>query len=189
MTVTEVELKINETQLDIEQMRTMGLPESIIQEKENQLRIYNQMLEAIYHPAKADNLDTTTPNRLVKEVSSVFKISPEAMFEKTRKREVVGARQVYVYLLRTTDVVEQKVIPFEKTKFTTLNPDLHKRDRPTVLASHIGMDHATIMHCVKTTANLIDTDKYYRAMVEALQNRLLQGFVPMPDVTIKAYER
>lgn len=188
MTVTEVELKINETQLDIEQMRTMGLPESIIQEKENQLRIYNQMLEAIYHPAR-NVLDTTTPNRLVKEVSSVFKISPEAMFEKTRKREAVGARQVYVYLLRTTDVVEQKVIPFEKTKFARLNPDLHKRDRPTVLASHIGMDHATIMHCVKTTANLIDTDKYYRAMVEALQNRLLQGFVPMPDVTIKAYEK
>lgn len=188
MTVTEVELKINETQLDIEQMRTMGLPESIIQEKENQLRIYNQMLEAIYHPAR-NVLDTTTPNRLVKEVSSVFKISPEAMFEKTRKREAVGARQVYVYLLRTTDVVEQKVIPFEKTKFARLNPDLHKRDRPTVLAAHIGMDHATIMHCVKTTANLIDTDKYYRAMVEALQNRLLQGFVPMPDVTIKAYEK
>lgn len=188
MTVTEVELKINETQLDIEQMRTMGLPESVIREKENQLRIYGQMLDAIYHPTFRE-LDKTTPNRLVKEVSSVFKISPEAMFKKTRKREAVGARQVYVYLLRTTDVVEQKVIPFEKTKFARLNPDLHKRDRPTVLASHIGMDHATIMHCVKTTANLIDTDKYYRAMVEALQERLMKGFVPMPDVTIKAYEK
>lgn len=187
MTVTEVELKIEEKQLDIEQMRLIGFPEEVIREQEKQISIYRKMLEAI-QLGMVQSLDTSNPNKLLIEVASSFGISTERMFQKTRKREVVNARQVYVWLLRTTNVAKQTIIPYQQTKFVSLGAEMNKRDQPTFLGRHCGLDHATILHCLKVTNNLIETDKGYRELVNNLQRRLLIGQIPMPDIMIKAYK-
>lgn len=187
MTVTEVELKIEEKQLDIEQMRLIGLPEEVIREQEEQVRIYQEMLTAIQTGRQLD-LDSKVPSKLVKEVSSAFDITPERMFKKTRKREVVNARQVYIYLLRTTDVAGKRIIPFEKTKFARLDPRMGKRDRPNSLARHVGCDHATVLYSIETTFNHISTERDFRELVYGIQCKLLDGRIPMPDITIKAYK-
>jgi len=183
MTVTEVELKIIETHLDIDQMRIIGLPEEVIREKEKQLDIYNQMLEAINRGNVIP--DRNVPNALMKRICGVFAVNPEDMFRKCRKRKLVTARQAYLYLLKTTDVHNQKVIPFEKTKFFIRDPHMNKRDSPVALAAHVGLDHSSILHNVRVMADLVSVDKYHRALIEGIQDELLKGLIPMPDVTVQ----
>lgn len=78
----------------------------------------------------------------------------ETLQSKTRKREVVFARQLIMYFL-----VE------------------HTKESWAQIAAHYGKDHATAMHAYKTINNLIDTDRkikakiiLYNFQIEALVN-------------------
>lgn len=188
MTVTEVELKIAETQVDIDQMRLYGLPEDVIREKKNQLRIYNEIINAIQNPKSRQDLDRSCPNALLREISEITGVPAGDIFRKTHKREIVDARRFYVYLLRTTDPKEQRIIPYKETKFVSWRKHMDGRDRPNLLARHISKDHATILHYIRTTSELMESDRHYRAVVDEIQMRLLKGEIQMPDVTIKAYD-
>lgn len=188
MTVTEVELKIAETQLDIDQMRLCGIPEEIVREKENQLRIYNEMVAAIQNHRYGSDLDRSCPNMLLKEISKITGVPAGDIFRKIRKREIVDSRRLYIYLLRTTDPAEQKIIPYKETKFVSRGKHMDGRDSPNCLARHIQKDHATVLHYIRTTFELIESDRYYRREVNEIQMKLLKGEIPMPDITIKAYD-
>lgn len=188
MTVTEVELKIAETQLDIDQMRLSGIPEEIIAEKEKQLRIYNEMVDAIQNKRHGHALDRTSPNLLLKEISKITGVPAGEIFRETRKREYVDSRRLYVYLLRTTDPKEQRIIPCNETKFVSRGKHMDGRDSPNCLARHINKDHATVLHYIRVTFELMDSDRYYRKVVNEIQMKLLKGEIPMPDISIKAYE-
>lgn len=188
MTVTEVELKIAETQLDIDQMRLCGIPEEIVREKENQLRIYNEMVAAIQNHRYGSDLDRSCPNLLLKEISKITGVLVGDIFRETRKREVVDSRRLYVYLLRTTDPKEQKIIPYSETKFVSRGKHMDGRDSPNCLARHVGKDHATVIYYVRITFELMQTDKHYREVVAEIQGKLLCGEIPMPDITLKAYD-
>jgi hypothetical protein len=188
MTVTEVELKIAEIQLDIDQMRLSGIPEEIIQEKEKQLRIYNDMVDAIQKHRYGTDLDRSCPNMLLKEVSKITGVPAGDIFRKTRKREIVDSRRLYAYLLRTTDPREQRIIPYNDTKFVSRGKHMDGRDSPNCLARHIDKDHASVLYLIRTTFELMDSDKHYREVVNEIQQRLLNGEIPMPDISIKAYD-
>ena len=188
MTVTEVELKIAETQLDIDQMRLSGIPEEIIQEKEKQLRIYNDMVDAIQNKRYGHNLDRTCPNMLLKEISKITGVPAGDIFRVIRKRKIVDSRRLYVYLLRTTDPYDKKIIPYNETKFVSRGKHMDGRDSPNCLARHIQKDHATVLHYIRTTFELMESDRHYRAVVDEIQMKLLKGEIPMPDISIKAYD-
>jgi len=72
------------------------------------------------------------------------------MQSKTRKREIVQARQVAMY--------------FSK--------NLTKSSLATIGAQIGGKDHATVLHACKTVNNLIDTDKRFRTQITEIEKKL-----------------
>ena len=69
---------------------------------------------------------------------------------KTRKREVVQARQISMY--------------FSK-KMT-------KSSLASIGAHCGGKDHATVLHACRTINNLVETDKQFRTYVEDLDKKI-----------------
>lgn len=85
-----------------------------------------------------------------KVVCDYFDLPIELMKSKTRKREVVQARQIAMY--------------FSK-KFT-------KSSLANIGAHCGGKDHATVLHACKTVNNLIDTDKTFRVYIDELEKKI-----------------
>lgn len=85
-----------------------------------------------------------------KVVCDYFNMPVEALQTKTRKREVVQARQIAMYFSKNL------------TKYSLAS-----------IGSYIGAkDHATVLHACKTVTNLKDTDKNFRVFVDEIEKKL-----------------
>lgn len=83
-------------------------------------------------------------------VSDHFNISNELIQSKSRKREIVQARQVAMYLAK-----------------------FHTRESLQSIGKQIGKrDHATVLHACKTVSNMMDTDKTFKAGLKELELKL-----------------
>jgi hypothetical protein len=82
-------------------------------------------------------------------VSNTEDISIERLQSTTRKREVVFARQLIMYLMR---------------KYT--------KESEAVIASRFGKAHCTCIHSVKTIKNLVETDRNIRGWVALYEIKL-----------------
>ena len=85
-----------------------------------------------------------------KVVCDYFSLPLELMKSKTRKREVVQARQIAMY--------------FSKS--------LTKSSLATIGMHCGGKDHATVLHACRTVMNLSETDKQFRLYLEDLEKKL-----------------
>jgi chromosomal replication initiator protein len=85
-----------------------------------------------------------------KVVSDYFNMPVELMKSKTRKREIVQARQISMY--------------FSKK--------LTKSSLASIGMQCGGKDHATVLHACKTVNNLQDTDKHFRKYITDLDKKL-----------------
>jgi len=85
-----------------------------------------------------------------KVVCDYFNISIDLMNSKTRKREIVQARQLAMYFAK------------KLTKASLATIGLHCGNK----------DHATVLHACRTVNNLIDTDKHFRIYVEELDKKI-----------------
>lgn len=85
-----------------------------------------------------------------KVVCDYFTLPLELMKSKTRKREVVQARQIAMY--------------FSK--------QLTKSSLATIGAHCGGKDHATVLHACRTVNNLLDTDKRFRVYIADIQKKI-----------------
>jgi chromosomal replication initiator protein len=85
-----------------------------------------------------------------KVVCNYYNIGIEQLQSKTRKREIVQARQVAMF--------------FSKT--------LTKSSLATIGSQIGGKDHATVLHACKTVNNLIETDKRFRLQVDEIEKKL-----------------
>lgn len=85
-------------------------------------------------------------------VAQHFSVPAERVFVRTRKREVVGARQVIMSEMK------------KRTKYTlqTIGSAFVTEENPK------GYDHATVLHAIKTVNNLCETDKEFRGIVEKI---------------------
>jgi hypothetical protein len=92
------------------------------------------------------NLNETELLKLQRLVCGEIKIPVRLLKSRTRKREVVKARQIYQYLL------------VEIFKYS-LNDAGEEAG---------GYDHATAFHSIKTVRNLSETDKIYAQNVNAI---------------------
>ncbi len=85
-----------------------------------------------------------------KVVCDYFDMEIDLMKSKTRKREVVQARQIAMYFAK------------KMTKSSLAN-----------IGSHCGgKDHATVLHACRTVNNLSETDKRFRTYLEDLDKKL-----------------
>ncbi len=85
-----------------------------------------------------------------KVVCDYFDLPIELMKSKTRKREVVQARQIAMYFAKQ----------YTKSSLATIG------------ARCGGKDHATVLHACKTVNNLMDTDKRFKAYMEELEKKI-----------------
>lgn len=91
-----------------------------------------------------------TIDYIQKVVCDYYKISIDQIQGKTRKREIVQARQVSMF--------------FSK--------NLTKASLASIGARIGGKDHATVLHACKAVNNLIDTDKLFRNQITDIEKKL-----------------
>lgn len=85
-----------------------------------------------------------------KVVSDYFDLAVDTLKSKTRKREVVQARQIAMYFSKNL------------TKASLASIGMHCG----------GKDHATVLHACRTVNNLMDTDKRFKGYIEDLEKRI-----------------
>jgi chromosomal replication initiator protein len=85
-----------------------------------------------------------------KVVCDYFDLPIEMMKSKTRKREVVQARQIAMFFSK------------KMTKSSLASFGMHCG----------GKDHATVLHACRTVNNLIETDKQFRGYISELEKKL-----------------
>jgi chromosomal replication initiator protein len=85
-----------------------------------------------------------------KVVSDYFDMPIELLKSKTRKREVVQARQIAMYYAKN-----------------------HTKASLASIGAHCGgKDHATVLHAYRTVNNLIETDKQFRGYISDLDKKI-----------------
>jgi chromosomal replication initiator protein len=85
-----------------------------------------------------------------KVVCDYFDLPLDVLKSKTRKREVVQARQLAMYFSKNL------------TKSSLSNIGIHCG----------GKDHATVLHACRTVNNLMETDKKFKTYVSDIQKRI-----------------
>ncbi len=85
-----------------------------------------------------------------KVVCDYFDVKVDIMKAKTRKREIVQARQIAMYFSK------------RMTKSSLATIGLHCG----------GKDHATVLHACKTVNNLMDTDKSFKVYIDELEKKI-----------------
>lgn len=88
-----------------------------------------------------------------KNVGTYFGLTVEAISSKTRKREIVQARQIAMYFCRS----------------------LTKSSLASIGAQIGGKDHATVLHACKTVEDLMETDKLFLQHVNEIEKKIRMG--------------
>lgn len=122
------------------------LAQSSLNKKAITLDLAKQMIDKfVKNTAREVSIDY-----IQKVVCDYFDLPIELLKSKTRKREVVQARQIAMYFAK------------KMTKSSLANIGMHCG----------GKDHATVLHACKTVNNLVDTDKRFRTYVSELEKKI-----------------
>ncbi len=89
---------------------------------------------------------------IIKTVCDYFNITRDILLSKTRKRQIVQARQIAMYECRNL---------VQSCSLSTIGAELG------------GKDHATVLHACNTVQDLIATDKLFRQWVEDIENMIV----------------
>ena len=122
------------------------LAQSTLNKKEITLDLTKEMIDKLIKSTKRE----ISIDYIQKVVCNYYNIGLEQLQSKTRKREIVQARQVAMF--------------FSKT--------LTKSSLATIGSQIGGKDHATVLHACKTVNNLIETDKRFRLQVDEIEKKL-----------------
>jgi len=120
--------------------------QSTLNRKEITLELARQMIDKLVkHTTREITIDL-----IQKVVCDYYRIPIDLMQSKTRKREIVQARQVSMF--------------FSK--------NMTKSSLASIGAQIGGKDHATVLHACKTVNNLIDTDKHFRHQIAEIEKKI-----------------
>ena len=110
-----------------------------------------ELAENITEKIVSDEKNEVTLDKVQKVVCDYFNISREELVSKTRKRQIVQARQIAMYMSRNL-----------------INCSL------STIGSEIGgKDHATVLHACTTVNDLMSTDKVFRQYVTDIEKMLV----------------
>lgn len=122
------------------------LAQSTLNKKEITLDLTKDMIDKLIKNTKRE----ISIDYIQKVVCNYFSIPLDQIQSKTRKREIVQARQVAMF--------------FSK--------NLTKASLATIGTQIGGKDHATVLHACKTVNNLMETDKRFRLQVDEIEKKL-----------------
>lgn len=133
---------------ELEGVLTTLLAQSVLTRRDIDLEMAKQALRHIIEEVEAEvNVDF-----IQKTVADYFSVPVALLKEKTRKKEIVTARQVAMYFTKEHTSHSLKTIGF-----------------------HFGgRDHATVIHSVQTVSDLIDSDRKFKEQIGELRKK----FVP-----------
>lgn len=122
------------------------LAQSSLNKKSITLELARQMIDKyVKNTSREISIDY-----IQKIISDYFNIPVEMIVSKTRKREIVQARQLAMYFAKQ----------YTKSSLATIG--LHCGNK----------DHATVLHACKTVSNLVDTDKQFNNYVNELDKKI-----------------
>lgn len=122
------------------------LAQSTLNKKEIDLNLAKSMLKNfIKNSSKEISMEY-----IQKLVCEYFEVPVEMVKSQTRKREIVQARQISMYLAKS----------HTKTSLKSIG------------AFFGGRDHSTVIYACQTVEDLIDTDKKFKAYVQDIQKKL-----------------
>jgi len=137
---------INTNIREIEGALNTLLMQSSLNKKSISLELAKQMVDKfVKNTAREVSIEY-----IQKIVCDYFDLPIEMLKSKTRKREVVQARQISMYFSK------------KMTKSSLANIGAHCG----------GKDHATVLHACRTVVNLSETDKQFRNYLEELEKKL-----------------
>lgn len=84
------------------------------------------------------------------EVCHYFNLDPALIHSKSKKQDIAQARQIAMYLSRK----------YTDKSYSFIGEIIGKRD------------HATVLHACKTVGNLMETDKKFKACIEAIEQQI-----------------
>jgi chromosomal replication initiator protein len=122
------------------------LAQSTLNKKSITLELASQMIDKFVKSTTRE----ISIDYIQKIVCDYFSVPLDVLNSKTRKREIVQARQLAMY--------------FSK---------MHTKNSLATIGLHCGnKDHATVLHACRTVNNLIETDKQFRVYVDDIDKKL-----------------
>ena len=125
------------------------LAQATLNKKEIDLNLAKSMLRNFIKNAHKE----ISMDFIQKLVCEYFEVPVEMVKSKTRKREIVQARQISMYLAKS----------HTKTSLKSIGEFFG------------GRDHSTVIYACQTVEDLIDTDKKFKAYVNDIQKKLRLG--------------
>lgn len=122
------------------------LAQSSLNKKEIDLDLAKKVLKNFVKTSSKE----ITIDAIQKMVCDYFDVPYEKLLQKTRKREIVQARQITMYLAKT----------FTKNSLKTIGEHFG------------GRDHTTVIHSCQTVKDLMDTDSMFKESVLELQQKV-----------------
>ncbi|MCL2727611.1 MAG: chromosomal replication initiator protein DnaA [Bacteroidales bacterium] len=138
--------KVTANVREIEGALVSLLAQATLNKKPITMQLAESMTEKLVSVSHTD----ISVNEIQKEVCNYFELKPEDLLSKTRKREIVQARQIAMYLSRN----------LTKTSLASIGVQIG------------GKDHATVLHAYNTVCDLMDTDRRFRQYVVEIEKRL-----------------
>ena len=137
---------VNESVRDLEGIVISIMAHSTIYNKEIDLELAQRIVKKVVR----NEAKTITIDEIIQTVCKHFELEPAAIHTKSRKREVVQARQIAMYLAKSyTDFSTSKIGKFIGNK-----------------------DHATVLHACKTVKGQLEVDKNFHAEVGKIESLL-----------------
>ncbi|TGE10347.1 chromosomal replication initiator protein DnaA [Hymenobacter fodinae] len=136
---------VNTNVRELEGVLISLVAQSSLNRREIDLEMAKQALRHIIEEVEAEvNLDF-----IQKTCAEYFSVPVELLKAKTRKKEVVTARQVAMYFAKE-----------------------HTSHSLKSIGHHFGgRDHSTVIHSVQTVSDLIDSDKSFRTTIQELRKK------------------
>ena len=144
--VKYIAYNINTNVRELEGALISLLAQSSLNKKEIDLDLAKKVLKNFVKTSSKE----ITIDAIQKMVCEYFDVSYDKLLQKTRKREIVQARQITMYLAKT----------FTKNSLKTIGEHFG------------GRDHTTVIHSCQTVKDLMDTDTLFKESVMELQQKV-----------------
>ena len=122
------------------------LAQSTLNHREITVDLASEMIDKLVKNTRKD----ITIDYIQKVVCEYFGLPTDVLQTKTRKREIVQARQIAMFFSKG----------LTKSSLSTIGSIIGSKD------------HATVLHACKTVNNLMDTDKRFKSQIEDIEKRL-----------------
>ncbi len=116
----------------------------------NNRKITLELAESLIDKLVSKNKTEISVVKIQKTVCDYFKISQDLFLSGSRKRELVQARQIAMYLSR----------------------NLTNNSLASIGSQTGGRDHATVLHAYNTVCDLMDTDRIFKKYVQEIEKQL-----------------